>query len=90
MHGIQLLQGAFYNFYYSTTSNDFHLLPITPGAFCSCLDALNTPSSKLLPSFSLYNPSKSTPQPSPTTILQTVDIYVVFTNELEKAQFEHR
>ena len=52
---------------------DFLLLPVTPSVSCSCVDALNTPSSKLplsptvshrLPlSPAFCNPSKFTPQP---------------------------
>ena len=33
--------------YTAATSYDFLLPPITPSVSCSCLDALNTPSSKL-------------------------------------------
>ena len=36
-----------YYYYTATTSFHFLLLPITSSASCSCVDALNTPSSKL-------------------------------------------
>ena len=63
--------------YTATTFYYFLILPITPSVSCSCLDALNTPSSKLpmSPSVSLRLPLSTTclsilPNPNPQAIDQ--------------------